>query len=343
MKTLGLVNSWALTACGSVADMAEAILNDSPHIQEKECAFRIRDNRFGKLDLDDVQDVEDKFVTAVVTAVMKTRPLGAPMRNDGRLFIGTSMGVETSLSPIPRSTRQKIAARLAIDPGRVVGVHTTCASSLDALMVAASSSKRTREAVTVVGVEVISDARRLAHSKLGTLATGPYDPAGTSANGIVLGEGVGACRLGCDLNNAESRNGYLAGWGAVTGSESYTRPDTTGRALAEATLKACAMAKIAPTDINAVMMHGTGTQLNRVSEDRGLDEALGVVALRKVKRYYAKGYTGHTFGASGIVELLVLAEILRRRHRAHKGEKYGLKLVNGFGGHVRAMIVGVTG
>ena len=72
------------------------------------------------------------------------------------------------------------------------------------------------------------------------------------------------------------------------------------RAMAEALDRA----GLVPADIDWVKLHGTGTRANDAMEDR----AVHVVFGERPAVSSTKGWTGHTLGACGILETVMIGE-----------------------------------
>ena len=119
-----------------------------------------------------------------------------------------------------------------------------------------------------------------------------------------LGEGAAALVLAC--RRPPDGNGgpdlFLAGWGA--GSEAYhmTAPEPEGEGAARVMAEAIARARITPSDVGYVNLHGTATPANDTAESRGVVKALGP----DVPCSSTKGFTGHMLGAAAGVEASIM-------------------------------------
>ena len=63
-------------------------------------------------------------------------------------------------------------------------------------------------------------------------------------------------------------------------------------------------AGLAPVDIDWVKLHGTGTRANDAMEDRAVHAIFGA----RPPVSSTKGWTGHTLGACGILETVMIGE-----------------------------------
>ncbi|MET9972609.1 ketoacyl-synthetase C-terminal extension domain-containing protein, partial [Streptomyces sp. NPDC006356] len=147
--------------------------------------------------------------------------------------------------------------------------------------------------------------------------TGRSAPFDASADGIVLGEGVGAVllkRLDRAVADGDRIHGVIRGSG-VNGdgrTNGITAPSAAGQSgLIERVRR---QAGISPEDVTYVEAHGTGTPLGDPIEVKALDQVLGRgpghsdCGLGSVK-----GNIGHTTMAAGIAGLLKVLLALRHR------------------------------
>jgi 3-oxoacyl-(acyl-carrier-protein) synthase len=88
-----------------------------------------------------------------------------------------------------------------------------------------------------------------------------------------------------------------------------TRSDRLGRGGPHPTRRALAEAGLECDAIDLVHLHGTGTRANDASEAFGLVHAFGG---RTPPAFGSKAQLGHTLGAAGLLESLVVLEALER-------------------------------
>ncbi len=122
--------------------------------------------------------------------------------------------------------------------------------------------------------------------------------------GLVLGEGAAMMVLE-PLARAAARGatilGEIAGFGMSADAADLTAPDLGGMVRAmQATFDD---AKLAPTDIQYVNAHGTGTAANDETETKALHAAFGPHA-KKLAISSTKSMIGHALGAAGALELV---------------------------------------
>ncbi|MFF7240917.1 SDR family NAD(P)-dependent oxidoreductase [Streptomyces collinus] len=196
--------------------------------------------------------------------------------------------------------------------GPAVVVDSACSSALVAVHLAAQSL-RTGESDLVIagGVEILLDEVPF----VGMSGAGALSPSGRChtfderADGIVLGEGVGALLL----KRAEDaiRDGdrvYAVIEGSAVNNDGRTMGITTPnpRAQREVVESALAAAGVSPAQLGYVEAHGTGTMIGDPMELKALTEVLrgatdevGFCGVGSVKTNI-----GHTLSAAGIAGLI---------------------------------------
>ena len=144
---------------------------------------------------------------------------------------------------------------------------------------------------------------------LHTLASVDADDAATSCkpfsknrSGMVLGEGAAMLVLE-PWDDAIARgatiHGEIIGYGLTTDAGHITRPSVDGQAAAmRAALQSAALA---PSDIDAINAHGTGTQANDSTETMAIKAVFGEHA-RNIPISATKAMHGHLLGAAGAFE-----------------------------------------
>jgi 3-oxoacyl-[acyl-carrier-protein] synthase II len=128
----------------------------------------------------------------------------------------------------------------------------------------------------------------------------PFDK---DRDGFVYGEGSGAMVIET-LEHAEKRGAriYAELAGGATTSDAFhiTAPDPSGESAARAITRALERSGIAADEVDLVVAHGTGTQLNDAAETVAIKRALGEHAYR-VAVTAPKSMVGHQLGAAGAV------------------------------------------
>ena len=151
--------------------------------------------------------------------------------------------------------------------------------------------------------------RALANHEDPTQASRPFD---RDRNGFVISEGAGAMLVE-ELDHARGRGARIyaevLGYGSSNDAFDMAAPAegegavlTMGRALKKA--------ELAPERVDYINAHGTGTPLNDKFETDAIHRVFGPHA-KQVAVSSTKSMTGHMMGASGAVEAVVCALVIR--------------------------------
>jgi nodulation protein E len=129
--------------------------------------------------------------------------------------------------------------------------------------------------------------------------------------GLILGEGAAMMVLE-PFDRAQVRGaeifGEIVGFGMSADAGDLTAPDRGG--MVRAMREALADAQLAPSDIQYVNAHGTGTAANDETETMALHEAFGAHA-KKLAISSTKSMVGHALGAAGALELVATLMAVR--------------------------------
>lgn len=135
----------------------------------------------------------------------------------------------------------------------------------------------------------------------------PFD---RDRDGVVCGGGAGVLVLE-NLDSALERKARIyceiTGFGHVNDSKHIANPHTDS--MARAMAQALRLARIDPAEIDYVNAHATGTELGDPAEARAIAKVVG--SRTPVSSF--KGYIGHTLGAAGALESILLLEMLERQ------------------------------
>ncbi len=154
------------------------------------------------------------------------------------------------------------------------------------------------DAVVVGGVDSLCQMTLYGFNALQLVSADPCRPADVDRDGINVGEAGGYALL----EWAGDATGIaLLGYGESSDAYHMSTPHPEGKGAALAMSRALRSAGLVATDIDYVNLHGTATPANDLSEDR----AIGQVFENRVPCSSTKGFTGHTLGAAGIIEILI--------------------------------------
>ena len=132
----------------------------------------------------------------------------------------------------------------------------------------------------------------------------PFDAA---RKGVTLGEAAATIILSAEAGQASAAR--LLSGATSNDANHISGPSRTGEELAMAIGRAVTEAGITGAAIDMVSAHGTATLYNDEMEAK----AFGLAGLQQSEVHSFKGYTGHTLGAAGILESVIVAEALRRQ------------------------------
>jgi 3-oxoacyl-[acyl-carrier-protein] synthase II len=138
-------------------------------------------------------------------------------------------------------------------------------------------------------------------------------PFSKDRSGMVLGEGAAMLVLE-PWDHAIARgatiHGEILGYGLATDAGHITRPSVEGQATAmHAALQSAALA---PSAVDAINAHGTGTQANDSVETAAIKAVFGERA-RHIPISATKSMHGHLLGAAGALECVLSLLAMQRR------------------------------
>ncbi|SED08603.1 3-oxoacyl-[acyl-carrier-protein] synthase II [Streptomyces misionensis] len=236
---------------------------------------------------------------------------------DTELILGTSYAGNLDDPDVPSlyDWARRTADRIGF-PGAPLCVTTACSAGSDAVLMGAELIRSGRREVCVcVGVDVVTAAKRLGHSLLGTMSTEALRAFDTRHNGMVLGEGAGVLVLesAAHARHRSARvHAVLRGAGSANDAAGMTAPDPSGRSVCLAVERALTGSGLSTDDIAVVSAHGTGTPVNDAVESTSLRALFGTGPHGPVV-YGTKGALGHSLGACGTIEAITLIKALSDR------------------------------
>lgn len=185
-----------------------------------------------------------------------------------------------------------------------------CASGNMALARAAQRISEGRDSsILIVACDLVSEFTFSGFSAVGAMSPTICRPYDRAHDGLLLGDAAGAVLIGS--RETAEKTGLrplvsITGTGFTSDAYHVTAPAPGGDSMIRAVR--AAMHGLAPEEIGGVIGHGTGTVLNDEMELRVLRRIFpGGLPLASVK-----GNTGHILAASGVVQVLAAAEVLKR-------------------------------
>ncbi len=196
----------------------------------------------------------------------------------------------------------RIAVRLGIT-GFTTTISTACSSAANAIIFGAGLIRQgVVDRVVAGGTDALCRFTLGGFRSLGILDREPCRPFDRSRAGLNLGEGAGYVVLQREDTLTREPYGYLTGWANAGDAFHQTASSATGEGAYKAMAGAMEMAGLAPSDIDYINAHGTGTINNDASEAAALKRVFG----DRVPPFGStKPFTGHTLAAAGGIEAVI--------------------------------------
>jgi len=158
------------------------------------------------------------------------------------------------------------------------------------------------DAAIVGGADTLCATTLYGFRSLNVMSEQPCRPFDAERSGISIGEAAGFALLERPAATGDD-SVLLLGVGESSDAYHMSSPHPDGIGARLAMERALTAAGVGPRDIDYVNLHGTATLVGDAAEDRAVSELFGAATPCSS----TKGYTGHTLGASGIVEALFSA------------------------------------
>lgn len=200
-------------------------------------------------------------------------------------------------------TTEYIALELGITHN-ISTISTACSSSANAIMNGVRMIRNgLADTMLVGGMDALSRFSLNGFNALEILSPTGCRPFDRDRNGITPGEGAAFLVLESE-EMARGKRKYAEIKGFANFNEAFhqTLVNPDGIYARNTMLKAIESAGLAPSDIDYLNAHGTGTQANDLAESKAICSAFGE-KLPLVSS--TKGFTGHTFAAAGAIECVL--------------------------------------
>jgi 3-oxoacyl-[acyl-carrier-protein] synthase-1 len=224
----------------------------------------------------------------------------------GALPVGFDYDRTHDLFSLGRYVRAALALR-----GPALVVSTACASSARSFIDAAQLIHAgICDAAVVGGADSLCRMTLHGFAALELISPTPCRPCDADRAGISIGEAAGFALLErIDAPRRDGRSGdrlALLGMGAASDAHHMSAPHPQGAGAVGAMKQALDSARLAPSQVDWVKLHGTGTKANDAMEDLAVFEVFG----DRVPCSSTKGWTGHTLGACGIIETVMAGQCM---------------------------------
>jgi len=183
-------------------------------------------------------------------------------------------------------------------------ISTACSSSANSIMLGARLIKNGLvDRVIVGGTDSLSKFTINGFMTLMILDREQCKPFDAERKGLNLGEGAGYVVLESEQAAAGKEIlCELTGYGNSNDAYHQTASSPTGEGAYLAMQKAFQVSGLKPADIDYINAHGTGTEVNDMSEGTAIERIFG----NNVPRISStKAFTGHTLGACGGIEAVL--------------------------------------
>jgi len=321
-------------------------LLDDPFVEQYDLPVRIGGHLLEEFDsqLNKVENRRMSYLQKMATVLGRRvwERAGSPEVDTRRLMvsIGTGMGSSEELVFAYDGMRERglkavsplvvqmfmpngAAAVVGLERGAKAGVCTSisaCASGSEAIAnawrnivygeadIAVCGGVETRiEAVPIAGFAQM----RIVLSNTNDNPAGACRPFDRDRNGFVFGE-AGALLVIETEEHAKARGANVLAriMGASVTSDGFhmVAPDPSGERAGHAIARAVQLAGLAPTDIDHINAHATGTSVGDVAEGKAINNAMGG---HRPAVYAPKAALGHSVGAVGAVESILTVQALR--------------------------------
>lgn len=197
----------------------------------------------------------------------------------------------------PHSTGQFLQLALQLT-GISVTIGTACSSSAK---VFAEAERLIRsglaDAAVVGGTDSLCGSVLFGFNSLDLISSDPCRPFDAARNGINLGEAAGFALIERDGNGPR-----LLGYGETSDAHHMSSPHPQGLGAQYAIGDALARAAISADSVDYINLHGTASKKNDEVEARLVADLFEPRTLASS----TKGWTGHTLGAAGILESVIV-------------------------------------
>ena len=233
---------------------------------------------------------------------------------------GTDSSLTFSIDHINNWANHQV---LADEIGKNLGIYKkvsaltgACASGALAIGYAFDLiSRGISEVVLAGGADENTEFKSSGHHLIKSASiSGQVKPFDINRDGTVFSGGAGFLILE-SLEHCLKRNhkpmALISGYGVGTDLNSFTAPDENGIGAEIAIRSAIKDAQLLPESINHIQAHGTGTKLNDIIESKVIERVFGK-NLSELTVSADKGSIGHTFGASGVLSIILTVLMIQK-------------------------------
>lgn len=186
---------------------------------------------------------------------------------------------------------------------------TACSASANAVLAASRMLAQGQiEHALVVGVDLYNATTIAGFYGLQSLSTDRVRPFDRHRSGMILGESCSAVVLSAKSAMDGSGTTRVLGGASNCDTTSVTATNSDGSRISDVIQEALQDAAVREQDVGVVKAHATASHANDLAEANGMLQVFSrvppVCAL--------KSCTGHTLGACGVTELVLMSEALKK-------------------------------
>jgi len=206
---------------------------------------------------------------------------------------------------------EKVASHFGISRN-ITTISTACSSSANAIILGSRLIKNGKlDRVLVGGTDALTRFTLNGFFALEILSPKGCTPFDRDRNGLTIGEGAAFLILESEeVADPQKVICEVSGFANINEAYHATASTADGFGAAMAMTKALLSAELNPSDITYINAHGTGTEINDLSEGKAIENVFNG-AIPRVSS--TKGFTGHTLGAAGAIEAVFSALAIREQ------------------------------
>lgn len=165
------------------------------------------------------------------------------------------------------------------------------------------------DAAVVGGADSLCATTLRGFAALDLVSPEPCRPLDAARRGLSIGEAAGFALIERPGGRAGAGASgiVLLGYGASSDGYHMSAPHPAGTGAIAAMRGALARAGMGPEAIDYINFHGTGTRANDAAEDGAVAAVFGV----ETPCSSTKAWSGHTLGASGVLEAVIAGLVIR--------------------------------
>ncbi len=283
---------------------------------ENEINWRSRNNALAAIGLaqDDfsasVAQLSSEFGSNRIGVVIGTSTSSIGRTEHGyRLLVDDTMPDEFHQPMVhnPHSPAAYIAHLLSID-GPQMTISTACSSSAKVFATASRWLEAgVVDAVLVGGVDSLCLSVLHGFHALELIAAERCRPFDAARKGINIGEAAGFALLRPADPQSPAAGIRLSGYGESSDAYHMSHPHPDGAGAESAMRQALTGAQLEPEQIDYINFHGTASRANDTIEANVVSR---LFSPNHTRASSTKGWTGHTLGAAGVVELLIAVDAI---------------------------------